>query len=444
MNLKQILNAFLAMAKSAGCRRLCVAYSGGIDSHVLLSELNTLNHGPDSIPLDAIYIDHNLQSDSKRWGEHCNQICNALAIPFKQLSVDATPDSGESPEEKARTVRYQALAEELQPNHWLLTAQHRDDQAETLLLQLLRGSGADGLSAMPAKRSLGKGEHHRPLLEVSKQQIEQAAADQNLIWIEDPSNQDQSIIRNYLRKSVIPELEQIKPETTVMLDRSAKWLSEAAEIIGEVANQDLANCEGSYHSINIHKLLDFTYIRQKNLLRYWFHFLGLRRPGNEKLRLIFDQIINARDDASPQLDWQGVSLRRYQDHLYLIPDWAKPEDDWKIKLGTEGRYNLAGNSGFLMVSEVMGNGISKSFLEHSLTAQLRKGGERCHPVDRAHSQLLKKLFQDYSVPPWLRERWPILYGDDQIIAVPGLFVCKGFEANESEAGLEFSVAFNEI
>ena len=442
--MKQNLTAFLAMAKTAGCKRLCVAYSGGIDSHVLLSHLHTLNQGLDHIPLDAIYINHNLHSESVKWGEHCKQICQNLTVPFQHISVDATPDSGESPEEKARIVRYQALAGELQPDHWLLTAQHIEDQAETLLLQLLRGSGADGLSAMPAQRSLGDGEHHRPLLKVSKQEIEQYATAHDLQWIEDPSNQDQSVARNYLRKTVIPDLEKVWPEANEMLDRSADWMAEASELMMELAGHDLLKCRGNYQSINILELNTLTVIRQKNLLRYWFHCLGLKRPGIVKLNLIFEQIVKARDDASPQLDWQEVSLRRYKDHLYIIPNWPSPESGWHIILDRTGQYNLSDDSGVLTITEVTGRGIAKSFLEQSLTAKLREGGERCHPKDRDHSQLLKKLFQDYSVPPWLRERWPILYCDDQITAVPGLFICKGFEASSSEAGLEFSVEFNDI
>ena len=199
MNLQQTLTAFLALARDAGCERLCVAYSGGIDSHVLLEQLNRLNQGDTSIPLDAVYINHNLQNDSQRWGKHCQQVSLAMGVPFQQIEVNAAPERGESPEEKARLVRYQALANQLQANQWLVTAQHMDDQAETLLLQLLRGSGAHGLSAMPIKKDLGAGELHRPLLTVSKLQIEEYAKQNQLSWIDDPSNDDQAIPRNYLR-----------------------------------------------------------------------------------------------------------------------------------------------------------------------------------------------------------------------------------------------------
>jgi len=442
MELKERLRTFLKFAKSAGCQRLCIAYSGGVDSHLLLVLLNELNQGINAIPLDAIYINHNLHHDSQRWGEHCRLVCKHLDIEFQQLDVDAAAEKGESPEEKARDARYHALGDKLQANQWLLTAQHRDDQAETLLLQLLRGSGVYGLAAMPEQRTLGMGELHRPLLKISRQQIEETAKQYQLKWVEDPSNQQQTIPRNYLRKTVVPALQELWPETNLMLDRSAGWIAEAADLLAEFAEIDFQNCIDKYQSINIRALQQLSFNRQKNLLRYWFHHLKLKRPGNEKLTLIFEQIVNARTDANPQLDWQGVSLRRYKGHLYIVPAWPEPEPDWELDWNANNFVNLPDNSGVLSVSEKPEQGLSMSTCQQGLTIRMRRGGERCHPLGRGHSQSLKKLFQEYSVPPWLRNRWPLLYCGELLVAVPGLFVCKGFEAEEHKSGLLFSVKFN--
>ncbi len=442
MDLNEQLRTFLKFAKRTGCKRLCVAYSGGVDSHLLLVLINEINQGKYSIPLDAIYVDHNLHQDSLLWGEHCGQICKNLNIPFQLLHVNATPEKGESPEEKARDERYQALAATLQADHWLLTGQHLDDQAETLLLQLLRGSGVYGLSAMPEKRALGKGELHRPLLTVRSTLIKQTAELYQLTWIEDPSNQIQTIPRNYVRKTVLPALEKCWPETTTMLNRSANWLAESADLSSELAELDFIQCKGDYQSLNIAALKNLSLIRQKNLLRYWFHCQGLKRPGSDKLLLIFEQVIDARVDANPQLDWQGISLRRYQGDLYIIPDWPLPESDRVMTWDAKTPVKFPDNSGFLLVSEKTGQGLSKAICQQGLTLKLRIGGERCHPSGRSHSQSLKKLFQEYSVPPWLRIRWPLLYSREQLVAVPGLFVCKGAEAQDREPGLLFSVKFN--
>jgi len=309
------------------------------------------------------------------------------------------------------------------------------------LLQLLRGSGVYGLSAMPASRALGKGEHHRPLLNASKGQIEQCAKQQQLKWIEDPSNQQQTVPRNYLRKTVIPAMKDFWPETNTMLGRSAGWLAEAAELLTEVAREDFIQCSGDFQSMNIMMLHQLSFSRQKNLLRYWFHQMGLQRPGNDKLILIFEQIVNARGDANPQLDWQGITLKRYKNNLYLLPVWPEPTPHWQQRWDGDP-VSLPADCGLLSASEQMGKGLNKSICKQGLSLQLRQGGERCHPEGRGHSQSLKKLFQEYSVPPWLRSRWPLLYCDQQLVAVAGLFVCKGFEAKAKEAGLVFSVEFN--
>ncbi|MCP3674670.1 MAG: tRNA lysidine(34) synthetase TilS [Gammaproteobacteria bacterium] len=439
MDLQQTLTAFLAFARDASCERLCVAYSGGIDSHVLLEQINRLNQGDTKIPLDAVYINHNLQSDSQRWGEHCQQVCLAMAVPFQQIDVNAIPKIGESPEEKARLVRYQALENQLLANQWLVTAQHMDDQAETLLLQLLRGSGAHGLSAMPIKKALGDGELHRPLLTVSKVLIEEYAKQNNLSWIDDPSNDEQTIPRNYLRKTVIPVLEKMWPETIQMLGRSASWLGESAEIMTKIAEQDFLVCQGDYQSLCLEPLKVLSPIRQKNLLRFWFHQRGLRRPGNEKLSLINEQIIHAREDANPQLDWQGISLRRFNKKLFMLPKGIDKDVDWQVSWGADSSVSLVDKIGVLSVSEVSGQGLKKHYQQQKLELRLRKGGEHCHPAERNRSRSLKKLFQEYSVPPWYRDHWPLLYCDNQLIAVPGLFICKGFEAEGSETGLIFSI-----
>ncbi|MCP4413568.1 MAG: tRNA lysidine(34) synthetase TilS, partial [Gammaproteobacteria bacterium] len=365
---------------------------------------------------------------------------------FKQLNVDATANKGESPEEKARLVRYQALSKELQEREWLLTAQHKDDQAETLLLQLLRGAGVFGLSAMPERKMLAKGELHRPLLKVDREQIHQIALEYELNWSEDPSNQNLHVPRNYLRKKVIPLLKTFWPETTTMMDRSAGWLAETAKLATEIAEQDFKAAECRYQSLSIKILNQLSLQRQKNLIRYWFHHFALQRPGNEKLDLIIQQIINARDDANPQLDWQGISLRRYKEHLYMTPLLRDPDSDWQKPWDGMSSLELPSKGGILKVSMSSGKGLSCRYQEQEqeLILKLRQGGERCHPTTRGHSQSLKHLFKEYEVPPWLRNRWPLLYCDGKIIAVPGLFICKGYEAKSSEEGLVFSVDFQSL
>lgn len=202
--------------------RLIVGYSGGLDSHVLLHGLAM--HRPYWLTqkLEAIYVDHGLQTASAVWGEHCAEVCRDLNMPFRVLKIDARPVPGESPEAAARRARYAALAAELGFDSALLTAHHRDDQAETLLLQLLRGAGPYGLAAMPAVSRLGQGRLLRPFLEVDRAELLAYAGKHGLRWIEDASNTDTGFDRNYLRHRVLPLLRERWPAVNRTLSRSAR------------------------------------------------------------------------------------------------------------------------------------------------------------------------------------------------------------------------------
>ncbi len=442
MNIKDTLSAFLQKAKSAGCERLVIAYSGGLDSHVLLAqliEINAKNPPVDQLPISAIYINHNIQPASTDWGDHCQSICETFSISFEVINVQALASKGENQEQKAREHRYRALAAKLESNHWLITAQHQNDQAETLLLQLLRGSGVDGLAAMPAQRVLGRGQHHRPLLNISQQEIQEYALNNHLSWIEDPSNQDEQNRRNYLRARIIPALQSLWPETTKQLSRSASWMAETQQLMTDIAQTDLDLCLEGEEKINILELNKLKFSRQKNLLRYWFHQRGFNRPGEDKLNIIFEQVINSATDSNPELNWQGCLIRRYQQYLYLYRDLPKKQKSWQVEWDGLSSLTIAKHWGSISVAEELGKGLSLKYKGADLQVQSRKGGEICQPVERDHQRALKKLFHEYSVPPWYRDDWPLIYCDQQLVAVPGLFVCKGYEASPDEKGLVFSV-----
>ena len=217
----------------------CLAYSGGVDSQVLLHLLSALNktHG---LNIRAVYIDHGLQQASKQWQQHCAKSCESLSIPFQSIYVNAHA-KGESPEAAARHARYGALAELISDDSCLLTAQHQDDQAETFLLQLFRGAGAAGLSAMPVYTKFSKGFHLRPLLGISQKQILDYAEHHQLSWVEDPSNQDHQYDRNYLRHSLMPLLKQRWPAIDKTLSVAAQQQAENASLINQLAQHDRKN-----------------------------------------------------------------------------------------------------------------------------------------------------------------------------------------------------------
>ncbi|MCB1822500.1 MAG: tRNA lysidine(34) synthetase TilS, partial [Candidatus Competibacteraceae bacterium] len=221
-------------------RHLIIGYSGGLDSHVLLHVLATQGHHWPERRLEAIYVDHGLHTASVAWGEHCANVCRDLNLPFRVLKIDARPTPGESPEAAARRARYTAFATELSPDAALLTAHHCDDQAETLLLQLLRGAGPHGLAAMPAVSRLGEGWLLRPFLEVDRAELLAYARTHDLQWIEDASNTDIGFDRNYLRHQVLPVLRERWPAVNRTLSRSARLCAETATWLDEEAAADLA------------------------------------------------------------------------------------------------------------------------------------------------------------------------------------------------------------
>jgi tRNA(Ile)-lysidine synthase len=289
---------------------------------------------------------------------------------------------------------------------------------------------------MPFKRELGAGMHYRPLLKIAKEQITNFANENKLQWIEDPSNQDQSIARNYLRQTIIPALKSKWPETASMLSRSSEWLAESSSLMEEIAELDYQLCKSDYQSLKITELNQLSMSHQKNLLRYWFNLLGLQRPGVEKLNVIFEEIIGAKEDANPCLNWQGTSIRRYQNKLYITTTLPAIDSSWQMNWDLNSALNLSDSWASISSMKVADGGLSNKYIGRALTVKVRTGGEHCHPVERSKSRSLKKLFHEYSVPPWLRDRWPLLYLGEQLIAVPGLFICKGFEAKSTEVGIK--------
>ena len=430
-------SAAAQLKRYAQFRQFVVAYSGGLDSHVLL---HWLAQGQLPQQISAIYIDHGLQSASAAWGEHCAAVCAALHIPLHIERTDARPAAGESPEAAARRVRYAALAAHVDASTALLTAHHADDQAETLWLQLLRGSGVHGLAAMPHFAPLGAGWLLRPLLKVTQRELRAYAAAHGLRWIEDPSNQDIDFDRNYLRQRVLPLLQQRWPALPRTSGRAAQLCAEAASILDEVALADLSAVQGAQaQQIFIPALRNLSAARQRNVLRYWLRQLHLPIPEARQLQQI-EAALAAAQDRNPWVRWGGAQVRRYRQYLYALPALVQPamqrEYLWQMEGAVWPPLELAG-IGHLRMERVYGAGIRPAMLEAAaLLVRFRQGGERWRPQGRAHSQELKKLLQEAGIPPWERERLPLLYqqplaaaaapAEPPLLAVVGLGIAAAY------------------
>ncbi|MGB7933391.1 MAG: tRNA lysidine(34) synthetase TilS, partial [Gammaproteobacteria bacterium] len=296
-----------------------IAYSGGLDSHSLLHALTALRPG---LPcrIAAVHVNHGLQVGAEAWDEHCRAVCAGLGVPYVSLQVDGRAASGESREAAARAARYAVLKAWLPQRHYLMTAQHRDDQAETLLLQLLRGSGVKGLAAMPRLAPFGGGYLMRPLLGCSRDALLDYAGANRLNWVDDPSNRDISLDRNFLRHQVLPVLRQRWPALSATLSRSARHCAEAAMILEDLARQDLETLfDESKDTLPVPGLLQLPPQRQRNSLRQWLTAKSGTTPSEAVLARIVNDILDGRTDAETCVRWGACELRRYRDCLYLLP-----------------------------------------------------------------------------------------------------------------------------
>lgn len=409
-------------------RRFLIAYSGGVDSHVLLhlcAQSDGMQH-----KITAVHVHHGLQGDADVWQAHCASICRQLQVPFVALRVDARAAAGQSPEEAARDARYQALTALLDEQDILLTAQHLDDQLETVLLQLFRGSGLQGLSGMPESMPLGRGLLVRPLLKTPRQAIEAYARLQRLSWIEDHSNRSDEFSRNFLRSRVIPALKQRWPAVARTVSRSAGHCAEAHLLLSAQAEQTFRQVfDTPSGTLSIPGLLAMTPGLRRLVLRHWFQSLGLRLPSTGLLEKISTEVLLAGADRDPQITVQGWMLRRYRERLYLLPQ--PPAIDRRMRCRwPEGQLTLQlENNGRLQLRETRASGIDPvTWRQAEISVAYRQGGESLRLPGRQGRHSLKKLFQEAAIPPWERVRMPLVFIDGQLAAVADRWLGSEFSA----------------
>jgi tRNA(Ile)-lysidine synthase len=406
-----------------------------MDSHVLLHALAALRDML-GVSVGAVHVNHGLQPHAADWQEYCAAVCRGLGVEYVALSVDARAAAGESPEAAARKARYTALAEWLPAQYCLLTAHHQDDQAETLLVQLLRGSGVHGLAAMPVRSVLGQGVHLRPLLDCPRADLTAYAHAEGLNWIEDPSNRDTGFTRNFLRHRVSPELQRRWPGSSASLARSAAHQAEAASLLDELAADDLATLSGPDAALSRPGLDALSAQRQRNVLRFWIRQKTGGCPSSAVLARIQQDVLHSRQDAEPCVRWGGFELRRYRDRLYVLQQMTAPPPVQELDWSLEAPLSIQPAGGVLSATPRTGQGIRESALGgNGVRVGWRRGGECCVPAGRGQHHSLKKLFQEQGIPPWQRARIPLIYIGGQLAAVAGLWVCEPFQAGPGEPGL---------
>jgi tRNA(Ile)-lysidine synthase len=395
--------------------KIWIGFSGGLDSTVLLHSLAALQ----SIlpPIQVIHINHGLSLQASAWQFHCEEICEKLALPCYHQSVEF--NRHKNIEEGARNARYHVFESYIQAGEVLLLAHHADDQAETLLLQLCRGTGINGLAAMQEIMTFASGTLIRPLLGCTRKELEVYADVKNLIWIDDESNSDEKYSRNFLRRQIIPALTQKWPTVVNNINRTAQHCQDARVNLETLASLDLAKASDTIDILCTSVLAEFSKERVINCLRFWLKKNHLRSPTRIMTERIYNEFFQSRWDAEPEIVLEHLTLRRYQRCLYLVvnnlPVLPESTPLSKSSYSTE----LSKLLGYDIDTLIENTGLATSKLD-ALEVRFRKGGE----VFFWHGQHkdLKKLFQLWKIPPWLRDRTPLLYLDNKLVAVLGYAV----------------------
>ena len=391
-----------------------IAFSGGLDSTVLLHLLATLAKTDNLPPLSALHVHHGLQAAADAWPAHCQAVCDALGVPLQVIRVHVQP--GASLERAAREARYQAFAEVTGAGELLITGKHRDDQAETLLFSLLRGAGVRGMAAMTEHRPLAGGYLVRPLLTVSRADLEAYAREQDLTWIEDPSNADPRFSRNYLRHHVFPQLATRWPQAVSTMARSAEHLSEARGLPDELAQMDLRAASRlsafpwlALPSLTLEPLAALSEARQRNALMHWLTPLT-RLPDSEHWAG-WSTLRDAREDAQPLWRLADGELHRCAGQIWWLPaswsefsdaavNWSHPQNP--LQLPGNGQLHFSGSAP-----------------EGPLSIRYRQGGEILELPGRGRRDL-KRLLNESAIPGFIRGRLPLLYQGEQLLGAPSL------------------------
>ncbi|MFT4925859.1 MAG: tRNA(Ile)-lysidine synthase [Phenylobacterium sp.] len=431
--IKAALNPHLNQAT-----QIVVAFSGGLDSTVLLHCVSQLSETL-SQPIVAIHVNHHLSVNADHWQSHCEAVCQQLNIAFMAKSVHITSND-KGLEAQARTLRYAAIAQSIKPGAVVLTGQHQQDQVETFLLQLKRGAGPKGLSAMGQSTAFADDAVLlRPLLNCSLQTLKQYAKTHQLSWIEDESNLDTRFDRNFLRHEVLPLLNQRWPGFDKAACRSVGLIAELQQSVDEMAAEDLAQAQlaGTVVSGNvlaIATIISLSNSRQRNLLRYWITLLGIELPSQAVLNAMISEVIAAKQDANPKVQWGGHQLRRFDGKLYLFDNSIEHGGEACL-LMLEQTVTFEHNIGVLRLTAVVARVaddqsdvlyLRKPSANEQVSVSFDVTGVSCKPLGSPHTRKLKQLFKQYKVPPWARQRTPLIYYNDVLAGVAGLFVCEGF------------------
>lgn len=415
----------------AGYRKLLVGFSGGLDSSVLLHLLTRLRTGqrPDLI-IRAIHIHHGINPQANDWVEHCQYQCQQWQVPLEIVPVQLNTRKN-GIEAAARAARYHAFSTHLTDKEVLLTAQHQDDQCETFLLALKRGSGPTGLSAMASKMAFAQSQLLRPLLSCSRQNLMDYAQRHQIQWVEDESNQDRRFDRNFLRQEIIPLLNQRWPHFSQTVTRSASLCAEQEQLLDELLTATLDQWQHTDGSLTTDGLITMSEVKRNAVLRRWLSRHHVRMPSRDQLQRLWHEVVLARIDANPCLQLGQHQVRRFRQRLYLSSSQQINITSQCLHWCVSEDLLLPANLGVLRLTNADGQQIRAARPNESVKIRFGLQG-KVKIVGRDRSRESKKLWQELGVPPLMRNQIPLLYFNEQLIAACDFFVTAEGQAKQGE------------
>ncbi|MDN4500947.1 tRNA lysidine(34) synthetase TilS [Alteromonadaceae bacterium BrNp21-10] len=426
------IQMLLQQQLSISPRTIAVAYSGGVDSHVMLHALCQLRAQFPQHQYCAVHIHHGLSDNADDWLVHCQQTCVQLAIEFIGHKVLVNQGPRTSLEATARDARYQAIESLVPANSLVLLAQHQNDQLETVLLQLKRGAGPKGLSAMAGLKSASNGiEYARPLLALSRSQIEEYAQQQQLNWIEDESNSNEAFDRNFLRQQIIPSLLSRWPGMAKAVSRSAALCAEQQQLLDEVSHNHLMRIQDDQLRLNIHLLSELSSAWQAQVVRLWLSQQSIPMPPAAIIELLPKELLQTADDSHACLQWQQWQLRKYNGLLYVLTAPAEVELEL-ISWQGQALFNIGENQPALLIDSNDNGGQLLQLATAAVDIQIGFGrlGTVFKPKGERHSKPLKKWMQLWQIPPWQRQQIPLVFVDGQLAMVMGYGVAEAFSQGQ--------------
>ena len=431
--------AFVSLlASSKKIKSMTVALSGGLDSVVLLHLLHQLQK-THHFTLKASHVHHGLSKNADKWVRFCEKLCTKLSVPLDVHYIKLPQKKSLGIEGEARRLRYEKLLQS--QTDLVVLAHHEDDQAETFLLQLIRGAGVKGLSSMAHfddRRRLW-----RPLLNASRIDIERYAKKHQLKWIEDESNQNTDFDRNFIRSKVLPILKNRFTHIIKVISRSASHLAEAQHLLDDLAELDLKSYLKSSNykrKLQVKTLEKLSLSRAKNVLRYWLEINDQLMPSKDLLDECLRQVLIAKKDATIKIQLsKDFEIRRYKDEIYIVKKNKNKEKNYAIIWKGESEILLP-NGAQLNFKKVKGSGINFKFLrDQKLKIRNRQGGEFFKPDSKRPTKKIKQLLQESDVPPWEREFFPMIFIGNELAAVPNFGIDQKYQAGPQTTGLEVNL-----